>query len=119
MLPDLIECAVKPVVVDQLLIHAEQIVQRGRIIPMIRDPEFGASRAKPSDGVQGGHLTPRDALATTRQKLCVPRVQAEPMPKPEGEVRIAEVATTLTRKARRSVCTQSGAKCLDSKPGRV
>jgi len=44
MLPDLIKGAVEPVVVDQLRIHAEQIVQRGRVIPMFRDLKLGTSR---------------------------------------------------------------------------
>ena len=116
VLADLIKCAVEPVVVDRLGVDPEQLVECGRVIPMLGHAEFGRLSAKSSDGEQGGHLTPRDALASKRQKLCEQRFQAETMPKREREVRLAEVRLRSTRKARRPTCSQRGAEGSNSKP---
>ena len=69
LLAELVERAVKPGVVDQASVHADQIVERGGVVPMFGDPEFRALRAEPGDGEERGHLRPGDRLAAGRQQF--------------------------------------------------
>ncbi len=92
---ELVQRAVEPVVVDQARVDAEQIVERGRVIPMLGHAEFGALRAKPRDGEQRGGVRPADALAPDGQKPGEQLVELEPMPQGEGQVTLAEVAAAF------------------------
>ena len=61
---ELIERAVEPVVVDRGGGHAEQVLQRGGLIPVLGHAEFGALRAKPRDREQRRRVRPAHLLAT-------------------------------------------------------
>lgn len=95
VLAELIERAVKPVVVDQPGVDAEQIVERGGVIPVLGHAEFGALRAKPRDGEQRGGMRPAHRLAPLGQKPAEQLIEFEPVPKREGEVTLAEVAAAF------------------------
>jgi len=95
VLAELIERAVEPVIVDQPVVHTEQIIERGGVIPVLGHSEFRALRAKTRDGKQSGGMRPAHRLAALGQKLAEQLIELETVPKREGEVTLAEVAAAF------------------------
>jgi hypothetical protein len=92
---ELVEGAVEPRVVDQARVHAEQIVERRGVIPVLGHAQFRALRAEPRDGEQRRHVRPRDRLAPGGQERRQQLVELEPVPEREAEVALAEISRAL------------------------
>jgi len=89
---ELIEGAVEPRVVDRRGVDAEQIVERGGLIPMLGHAQFRTLRAKAGDGEQGCDVRPGHRLAAGGQECREQLVELEPVPEREPQIAFAKIA---------------------------
>lgn len=95
-----IEAAIQPRVVDLRQRHAEQILQRGVVIPALGHRQLARLRAKAAQGEHAGDHVPADVFLATRHQLGQQRVQAEPPPQRQSQIDAPELPQPLDAHAR-------------------
>jgi len=83
-----VETAIKPVLVDALLFHAEQILQRSLLIPPFGDPQLAALRAKPRRHQHAGHRRPTHRLAPRLHQFAEQFSQTQPVPQCQRQIHL-------------------------------
>ena len=113
----MVERPVAAVVVDLLLGHAEQVVERGAAKPILGDVQLARRRTEPSDHEDRGHGRPGNVFATGRQQPREQRVEADGLPEPLRQPDVAELAAAFdaepaqierNRLGRQAVVEQAG-----------
>ena len=90
-----VQTTVQPRVVDLAFFNTQQIVQRRRWIPTLRDRQFAARRAQPVDRLHRGHARPRHIGRIVIHHLLEEAVQCQAPPEFPPQITGAELAGSL------------------------
>ena len=88
-----VESAIETILGDDGVGDAEQIFESGRGVPMFGEGEFAARLAEPIDDFDGDDVGGPHRLLSLRHMAVDDRVEAEHVPKPAGQVDVAEGAS--------------------------
>src|ERR1019366_3223545 len=87
-----IERAIEPILGDGLIGHAEQIVERGRSVPMLGQGEFAARLTQAIDDLDGDDVGGANRFLALRDVAFDDGIEAEVLPKPTREPNVAEAS---------------------------
>jgi hypothetical protein len=95
MLAQLIEGPVESIIIDRLWRHPEQVIQRGRLIPVFGHAQLGRLAAKPGPRNQGCYVGPRNCLATRGHQLGQQGIESDAMLPRERPITLPKLPRAL------------------------
>src|SRR3979411_71241 len=95
----MIETAIKAILVDLLVAELQQIAKRRAAIPIFRNVQLARWLTKPRRDQHSCHLRPRDALLADRQQSLAQILKSRSAPQGKRKIHIAEPTRAFDAKA--------------------
>ena len=95
----MIEAAIKAILVDLLIAQLQQIAQRRAPVPILGNVQLARRLAKPRSNQHSRHLRPGDAFLAHRKKSLAQFLKARPAPQRKRQIHIAEPTGALDTNA--------------------
>src|SRR5216684_5737503 len=95
----MIEAAIKAILVDLLIPELQQIAERRAPVPILGNVQLARWLAEPRRNQHGRHLRPCDALLAHRKQSLAQLLKARPAPQRERQIHIAELTRALDANA--------------------
>src|SRR5713101_6571934 len=91
----MIEAAIKAILVDLLIAELQQIAERRASVPILGNVQLARRLAEPRRNQHGRHLRPSDAFLAHRKQSLAQLLKARPTPQRKRQIHIAELTRAL------------------------
>ena len=95
----MIEAAIKAILVDLLIAELQQIAERRAPVPILGNVQLARRLAEPRRNQHGRHLRPGDAFLARRKQPLAQLLKARPAPQRKRQIHIAELTRALDANA--------------------
>src|SRR6476659_4413763 len=95
----MIEAAIKAILVDLLIAELQQIAERRAPVPILGNVQLARRLAEPRRNQHGCHLRPGDAFLAHRKQSLAQLLEARPTPQCKRQIHIAELTRALDTNA--------------------